>query len=68
LKEAPPPLQPPHESKLTDGDRVRADWDLFDDGDYERCGTLGCILANKHAVRVVSTRLLPPLPPRTSHV
>ena len=28
---------------------MRADWGQFDDGDYERCGVYGCILANKHS-------------------
>ena len=35
-------------SQLSDGELVRAERELYDDGDYERCGTMGCILANKH--------------------
>ena len=43
------PEQPSVQRGLSDGDRVRADWEQFDDGDYERCGVYGCILANKHS-------------------
>jgi len=37
------------ERQLTDGARVLAEAEVIKDGDYERCGTLGCILANRHA-------------------
>lgn len=45
VKPEPPAL----DRGLSDGDRVRADWAKFNDGDYERCGVYGCILANKHS-------------------
>ena len=45
---------------MSDGDRVRIEAAQFDDGVYERCGTFGCILANKHA----GVHLCPPPPPR----
>jgi hypothetical protein len=34
---------------FSDGATVRMDMERMDDGDYERCGTFGCILANNHA-------------------
>lgn len=34
---------------MSDGERVRQEAGLFFDGEYERCGTFGCILENKHA-------------------
>ena len=39
---------PPLSRVMSDGDRVRHDAMQFDDGVYERCGTFGCILENKH--------------------
>ena len=40
---------PPLPSRqLSDGERVRLEAASILDGCYERCGTFGCILANKH--------------------
>ena len=34
---------------MSDGERVLAESMTINDGEYERCGTFGCILANRHA-------------------
>lgn len=43
------PLEAPVRRGMSDGDLVRAENESIDDGDYERCGTFGCVLANKHS-------------------
>ena len=57
-RERPPPPPPPEPvcppvpqrsvSDMSDGDRVRQEATEIFDGYYERCGTYGCILANRH--------------------
>ena len=43
-----PPVPQRSVSDMSDGDRVRHEATEIFDGYYERCGTYGCILANRH--------------------
>ena len=42
------PEPPPVSRVISDGERVRREAEVINDGVYERCGTFGCILENKH--------------------